>query len=126
MGLFLDLKKNIFIINEIKYKGNLKLKNEFCFTTYIEIYPWFLFFTLLNLFYFIQIILNRNSFMKIKNLKSKHQNLNSKLNELHFVEFTQNIPLVIDWKSAPKGITIVCFHLFVKFDVVHKIIKGPR
>jgi hypothetical protein len=32
--------------------------------------------------------------MKIKNLKPKHQNLNSKLNGLHFVKFIQNKPLV--------------------------------
>jgi hypothetical protein len=36
--------------------------------------------------------------MKIINLKPKHQNLNSKLNGLHFVEFIQNIPLIADGK----------------------------
>jgi len=36
--------------------------------------------------------------MKIKILKRKHQNLNLELNGLHFVEFTQNIPLVADGK----------------------------
>ncbi len=47
--------------------------------------------------------------MKIKILKPKHQNLNSKLNGLHFVELIQNIPLV--WmKKCPKGDVVVCFH----------------
>ncbi len=41
--------------------------------------------------------------MKIKNLKPKHHNLNSKLNGLHFVEFIQNIPLVVDVRKSPKG-----------------------
>jgi hypothetical protein len=36
---------------------------------------------------FFQIILDNISFMKIKKLKPKHQNLNSKLNGLHFVKF---------------------------------------
>jgi len=48
--------------------------------------------------------------MKIKNLKPKHHNLNSKLNGLHFVESIQNIPLVADVRSAPKGATVMCFH----------------
>jgi hypothetical protein len=93
---------------------------------YIEIYPLFFSFTLLDLFYFIQIILNQNIFMKIKILKPKHQYLNLELNGLHFVEFTQNIPLITYGKSASKGVTISCFHLFVKFYVVEKFIKGPR
>jgi hypothetical protein len=37
-------------------------------------------------FYFFQIILYNISFMKINILKPKHQNLNSKLSGLHFVE----------------------------------------
>ncbi len=36
--------------------------------------------------------------MRIKILKPKHQNLNLELNGLHFVEFTQNIPLVAEGK----------------------------
>jgi hypothetical protein len=36
--------------------------------------------------------------MKIKILKRKHQNLDLELNGLHFVEFTQNISLVVDGK----------------------------
>jgi hypothetical protein len=41
--------------------------------------------------------------MKIKILKPKPQNLNSKLNELHFVKFIQNIPLVVDEKMSQRG-----------------------
>jgi hypothetical protein len=52
---------------------------------------------------FFQIILDNISFMKIKILKPKHQNLNSKLNGLHFVEFIQNIPLVVDGKVPQRG-----------------------
>ncbi len=48
--------------------------------------------------------------MKIKIFKPKDHNFNSKLNGLHFVEFIQNIPLVVDVRSAPKGATVVCFH----------------
>jgi len=36
---------------------------------------------------FFQIILNNINFMKIKDFKPKHLNLNSKLNGLHFVKF---------------------------------------
>jgi hypothetical protein len=36
--------------------------------------------------------------MKIKNLKPKHENLNSKLNGLHFVKFIQNKLLVAHGK----------------------------
>jgi hypothetical protein len=36
--------------------------------------------------------------MKIKILKPKQKNLNSKLNELHFVRFKQNIPLSVNGK----------------------------
>jgi hypothetical protein len=64
--------------------------------------------------------------MKIKILKPKHQNLNLELNGLHFLWNSQKNTFNSGWKSAPKGVTIVCFHLFVKFDVVDKIIKGPR
>jgi len=39
-----------FNINEIKYKGSLKFKNELCFTIYIKIFPWFFSFTLLDFF----------------------------------------------------------------------------
>jgi hypothetical protein len=41
--------------------------------------------------------------MKIKNLKPKHHNLNSKLIGLHFVELIQNIPLVVDGKVLQRG-----------------------
>jgi hypothetical protein len=37
-----------------------------------------------------------------KKKKPKHQNLNLELNGLHFVEFTQNIPLIADGK-VPEG-----------------------
>ncbi len=48
---------------------------------------------------FFQIILdNINIIIKINIWKPKHQNLNSKLNGLHFVEFIKNIPLVMDGK----------------------------
>jgi hypothetical protein len=42
--------------------------------------------------------------MKIKILKPKYQNLNSKLNGLHFVKFIQNIPLVANGKVPQKGL----------------------
>jgi len=41
----------------------------------------------IRFFIFFQVILDNISFMKIKILKPKHQNLNSKLNELYFLEF---------------------------------------
>jgi hypothetical protein len=41
--------------------------------------------------------------MKIKNKKPKHQNFNLGLNGLHFVEFTQNIPLVAVGKVPQRG-----------------------
>jgi hypothetical protein len=41
--------------------------------------------------------------MQIKILKPKHQNFNSKLNGLHFVEFIENIPLVVDEKVSQRG-----------------------
>jgi hypothetical protein len=52
---------------------------------------------------FFQIVLNNINFMKIKILKPKHQNFNSILNGLHFVEFIQNIPLVVDEKMSQRG-----------------------
>jgi len=58
--------------------------------------------------------------MRIKILKPKHQNLNLELNGLHFVEFTQNIPLVAEGKVLQRE-SVVCFHLFVKIYVVDKI-----
>jgi hypothetical protein len=53
---------------------------------YIEIYPWFLSFPLL---FFSQIILDNINIMKIKILKPKDKNLNSKFNGLHFMKFRQ-------------------------------------
>jgi hypothetical protein len=41
--------------------------------------------------------------MKIKILKPKHDNLNSKLNGLHFVELIQNITLIADGKVPQRG-----------------------
>jgi hypothetical protein len=58
---------------------------------------------------FFLIILDRISFMKIKILKQKHQNLNLKLNGLYFVELYK-YTFSNGWKSVPKGVTIVCFH----------------
>jgi hypothetical protein len=50
--------------------------------------------------------------MKIKNLKPKHHNFNSKLNGLHFVELIQNIPLIADGKVPQReGAIVVCLHL---------------
>ncbi len=46
-----------------------------------------------------QVILDNISFMKIKIFKPKHQNLNSKLNGLHLVEFIQNT-FNSKWKSS--------------------------
>jgi hypothetical protein len=65
--------------------------------------PMVLFLYIIRFISFFQIILNKNSFMKIKFLKPKHQNFNLELNRLHFVEFTQNIPLVVDGKVPQRG-----------------------
>ncbi len=46
-------------------------------------------------------ILNNISFMKIKILKLKHQNFNSKLNGLHFLEFIQKY-LLYQMEKCPK------------------------
>jgi len=70
---------------------------------YIEIYPWFVSFTI-SILIFFQVILDNIIFMKIKILKPKYQNLNSKLNGLHFVKFIQNIPLVANGKVPQKGL----------------------
>jgi hypothetical protein len=51
---------------------------------------------------FFQIILDSISFMKIKIYKPKHQNFNSKLNGLHFVELYK-YTFSKGWKSVPKG-----------------------
>ncbi len=52
---------------------------------------------------FFQILLDNISFIiKIKNWEPKHQNLNSKLNGLHFVEFIKYISLVMDEKMPQR------------------------
>jgi len=61
--------------------------------------------------------------MKIKILKPKNQILNSKLNELHFVEFIKNTSSS-RWKNAPKEVTIVCFH--PKARRHHNIKENPN
>jgi len=63
--------------------------------------PWFLSFTLL--IFFLEILLDKISFMKIKKFKPKHQNLNSKSNGPHFVKFIQNTPIVAYGKVSQRG-----------------------
>jgi hypothetical protein len=55
----------------------------YCVYTNISMVP---FLYIIRFILFFQIILYNISFMKINILKPKHQNLNSKLSGLHFVE----------------------------------------
>jgi hypothetical protein len=60
--------------------------------------PMVLFLYIIRFILFFQIVLNKNSLMKIKILKPKHRNFNLELDGLRFVEFTQNICLIMDGK----------------------------
>ncbi len=85
MHLFFYRNKNIFAFLmklDTRVVWNDKTSSIILCTLKYTMVPF-----LLHYWFFFEILLDKIGFMKIKILKPRHQNLNSKLDGIHFVKF---------------------------------------